>query len=349
MQFYDKKEKYLMRSEDEIIKQWNGRTDPLVSVICPAYNHEKYIHQAIESFLIQETDFPFEVILHDDASTDSTARIVNECKNKYPKIIQAILQEENQYSKGFKISPILLPYTKGKYIAFCEGDDYWTDTKKLQKQVKILDNNPELVICGHWCSNIDEKGSFLTKQSLTGEHCPEFFNIENALTGTPIHPNSWMYRRINWKDHKHYDLLTALPVGDDPMMLMLLSQGTGYCMKEYCSAYRLHAGGSWSSMAEYKKSLAVLQCNVGSLFFIPKRLFFKQLLNILSSTITTLIHLLYSSFIQCSFLPFIDIGRVISNQKILNWYFIGILICMGVCVFPIWLVWKLIRFTLKLF
>ena len=122
----------------------------LVSVICTAYNHEKYIKSALDGFVMQKTDFAFEAIVHDDASTDGTADIIREYAEKYPHIIKPILQTENQYSKNISITNgIILPRTQGKYIAFCEGDDFWTDENKLQLQVDFLENNPDYIACVH--------------------------------------------------------------------------------------------------------------------------------------------------------------------------------------------------------
>jgi len=106
---------------------------PLVSICCMTYNHEPYIRQCIEGFLIQKTSFSFEIIIHDDASSDKTADIVREYSMKYPTIIHPILQVENQFSKGVKIFQTYVQHRiKGKYIAFCEGDDYWIDPQKLE-------------------------------------------------------------------------------------------------------------------------------------------------------------------------------------------------------------------------
>ena len=116
----------------------------IISVCCLTYNHEKYIRECLEGFINQKTDFTFEVLIHDDASTDKTAEIVREYEVKYPEIIKPIYQSENQYSKGVSLSSAFnFPRAKGKYIAMCEGDDYWTDPYKLQKQVNFLENNKE--------------------------------------------------------------------------------------------------------------------------------------------------------------------------------------------------------------
>jgi glycosyltransferase involved in cell wall biosynthesis len=121
-----------------------GKSDPLVSVSCITYNHAKYIRGALEGFVLQKTDFPIEIIIHDDASSDGTADIIREYERKYPSLMNAIYQKENQFSRGKAISATFVwPRCRGKYIAICEGDDYWTDPLKLQKQVDVLEANPE--------------------------------------------------------------------------------------------------------------------------------------------------------------------------------------------------------------
>lgn len=120
----------------------------MVSIICNTYNHEKYIADALEGFVSQKTNFKFEVLIHDDASTDGTADIIRKYEKKYPEIIKPIYQTENQYSKGIKISFALqFPRAKGKYIAMCEGDDYWIDEYKLQKQVDYMETHPDCTFC----------------------------------------------------------------------------------------------------------------------------------------------------------------------------------------------------------
>jgi len=116
---------------------------PLVSIACTTYNHVNYIHNAIEGFLMQKTTFPFEIIIHDDASIDGTNQIIKEYELKHPNLIFPVYQKENQWSRGVKriLITFVFPNCKGKYVAFCEGDDYWTDPYKLQKQVDFLEEN----------------------------------------------------------------------------------------------------------------------------------------------------------------------------------------------------------------
>ncbi len=167
---------------------------PLVSVTCITYNHEHYIRKAIDGFLMQITNFPFEIIIHDDASTDRTAVIVQDYANQHPGLIRAILQEKNQYSKGVKpYSNIVIPKALGRYIAICEGDDYWVDPLKLQKQIDFLEANPDY---GLVCSDIkiiDKNNNkvsdypFYAKQKLQYKSGDVFFdllqgNFINTLT-----------------------------------------------------------------------------------------------------------------------------------------------------------------------
>ncbi|WP_262731443.1 glycosyltransferase family 2 protein, partial [Alloalcanivorax marinus] len=120
---------------------------PLVSVICHTFNHDRFIENALNAFLMQITKFPFEIIIHDDASTDDTANIVRRYAEKYPKIIRAIFQDENIFKKGLRPQMFSFPAASGKYIALCEGDDFWLDPNKLALQVMFLEANTDYSIC----------------------------------------------------------------------------------------------------------------------------------------------------------------------------------------------------------
>ena len=124
--------------------------DMMVSVLCTTYNHEKFIKDALDGILSQKTDFKYEVIVHDDASTDNTVNILHSYEREHPDCVKLILQTENQFRKGRKISSeYMFPLVQGKYIAFCEGDDYWIDEYKLQKQIDFLEKHPEYSMCMH--------------------------------------------------------------------------------------------------------------------------------------------------------------------------------------------------------
>ena len=119
----------------------------MVSICCLTYNHKNFIRKCIDGFISQKTTFQIEILIHDDASTDGTANIIKEYELKYPDLIKPIYQIENQYSKNMNISAMYqFPRVKGKYIAFCEGDDYWTDQYKLQRQVDFLEKNDTIAL-----------------------------------------------------------------------------------------------------------------------------------------------------------------------------------------------------------
>ena len=129
-----------------------------VSILCLAFNHEKYIRDTIEGFLLQKTTFPIEIIINEDCSTDDTAVIIHEYEKKYPEIIKPIYHKKNVYSQGININAeYMLPLATGKYVALCDGDDYWTDPYKLQKQYDAMEANPTCQMCLHRVKEINDK------------------------------------------------------------------------------------------------------------------------------------------------------------------------------------------------
>ena len=122
---------------------------PLVSICCAAYNHEEYMEETLKGFLMQECDFEYEILIHDDASTDKTAEIIRKYEKMYPNKIFPIYQTENQYSQGKKYSDLNYERVRGKYVAICEGDDCWIDKTKLSKQIKLMEENPTFGLCFH--------------------------------------------------------------------------------------------------------------------------------------------------------------------------------------------------------
>lgn len=138
-----------VQSEEVLLANSGGGADPVVSILCSTYNHERYIEKAIQGFLIQQTRFPFEILIHDDASTDGTADIVRKWHERYPTIIKPIFQSENQFSQGRRGFDLMLKRSRGRYIATCEGDDFWIKKDKLERQVSFLEANPDFVSTTH--------------------------------------------------------------------------------------------------------------------------------------------------------------------------------------------------------
>lgn len=151
----------------EIFAEVSKKVAPLVVIQCLVYNHEKYLRDALEGFVMQKTNFPFIVIVHDDASKDNSGLIIKEYAVKYPDMIYPIIEKENQYAKYksfegvFKVVDEATNLARGKYIAICEGDDCWTDPFKLQKQVDFMEANPDVALCFHNVDVVRETASKL--------------------------------------------------------------------------------------------------------------------------------------------------------------------------------------------
>ncbi|MGU9049888.1 glycosyltransferase family 2 protein [Clostridium perfringens] len=232
----------------------------MVTVGCITYNQEKYIAKTIESFLMQKVDFDYEIIIHDDASTDNTAKIIREYEKKYPNLIKGIYQTENQYSKGVITSQIVRKAAKGKYIAFCEGDDYWTDENKLKIQVDFLEKNKDYIAIGHWCDVIDKNDKINTEFNIADK----IFNFkkheyrlsdykENII---PAHMNTIMHRNIYLNNEYDYDKLYKASniVGDRTSYLILTLMGKIYIQHRKMSCYRYvtDEGSSYSAKTKGK-------------------------------------------------------------------------------------------------
>lgn len=230
------------RTEQEIVGEWRDGAPVLATVCCTTYNHEKFVRDAIESFLTQETDFPFEIIVHDDASTDGTAEIIREYADRYPRLIRPIIQAENQYSKGGLINPrFVFPKARGKYLALCEGDDYWTDARKLQKQVTFLENNPEYVITYSDCQPFGEHGPF--DADFGG--AKEDLSATALKKATPLFTLTTCFRNVIGEIP--LDLMSAR-YGDFVTWSLLGHHGKGKYLPDIKpAAYRVHDRGIHSS------------------------------------------------------------------------------------------------------
>jgi len=212
---------------------------PLVSICCTAYNHEKYIADAIESFLMQKTNFPIEIIIHDDASTDNTAEIIREYEKLHPKIIKPIYQKENQYSQGVKVSAeIVWAKVKGKYIALCEGDDFWTEPLKLQKQIDFIESQRDYVMCFHAVKVVD------TIKNPIGRHLGPYgkgskeYTIKENVIGGFVHVSSVVMKTELVKDGMPKWYLNSRH-GDFALALYLSAKGKTYYIDEEMSSHRV--------------------------------------------------------------------------------------------------------------
>lgn len=224
----------------------------MVSICCATYNHENYIIDAIEGFLMQETDFKFEILLHDDASTDKTADIIRSYEEKYPEIIKPIYQTVNQYSKGVKITQTFnYPRAKGKYIALCEGDDYWTDSKKLQIQFDCLEKNKDVVCCYHGDYILDDKG--LRKESRLSPQYQKSYTSYEMMAGYVVLPVTSFFRNLDVL--RNYPPEAKYVKNGDRFLFSILGQyGSGmYLPMIEPAVYRVHEGGIWSMKLEKQR------------------------------------------------------------------------------------------------
>lgn len=212
-------------------------TSILVTVCCLTYNHEKYIRDCLEGIVMQRVNFNYEILIHDDASTDNTQNIIKEYIQKYPNLFKAILQVDNQYSKG--ISPlrqILFPKVRGKYIALCEGDDYWTDANKLQKQVDFLEVNQEYgLVYTDLDIKFEDKNTFNRDVFKTGYKTVVTTFEEHLLNAGYIAPCTWLYRRefIHIVGNRNYVDSTF------PLALDIMACSKVYYMSDTTSVYRV--------------------------------------------------------------------------------------------------------------
>lgn len=212
-------------------------SEPVVSICSITYNHAPYIRQCLDGFLMQKTNFPFEIIINDDCSTDGTTEIIKEYAEKYPDLIKPIFHEENQYKKGVRgmFVKYVFPKAQGKYLALCEGDDYWIDPQKLQKQVDFLEAHPDYLLCG-------TNGLILWDN---GTNAPEYFNRnftsrelmpEDVIGKWPFPTASLMCRR------ELFALLDSFKCrtynGDIRIILVALANGRIWSLADITTVYR---------------------------------------------------------------------------------------------------------------
>lgn len=223
---------------------------PLVSICCITYNHAPFIKQCLDGFLMQKTTFPIEILIHDDASTDGTDDIIREYASAYPGVIFPLFEVENQYSKPGHKHMDLYNYerAKGKYIAYCEGDDYWTDPLKLQRQVNFLEAHEDYSVCWHryqrfyWQENTwkeDDCGKVLRPNEDGVE-----IDIATYLSGWYTQPLTMVFRKscfdFQWNNkYKFYR--------DEHEQYHLLTVGRGYLFGYIGGVYVIHGGGVYGA------------------------------------------------------------------------------------------------------
>lgn len=219
----------------------------MVSILMPTYNHVKYIGDAIEGVLSQKTEFGIELIIHDDASTDGTTKIVEEYARKNTQIIKLLKEDENQYCKGVFIFDQMLSHASGKYVALCEGDDYWIDEFKLAKQISFLETHHDYSMCIHnaWQQNEKTKEKTLINTFETEGSYPLEKQVICGLGSKFPATASYVYRMEYARSFPDEFKLNL--VGDYPIRVYNASKGNVYYFMEPMSVYRYLSNGSYMS------------------------------------------------------------------------------------------------------
>jgi len=242
---------------------------PLLSVIFITYNHEKYVKKALMSVLNQKTNFDFEVIVGEDCSTDSTREILTEIYNQYPDKVKLLFREKNLGRPTLNVYQTTME-CRGKYLAYLEGDDYWTDEYKLQKQVDFLESHPEYIACSHSCLLIDENDDEIVDEEhkkvadmyiWSGKFTFDDYKKKGKWAG---HYATIVSRNIYLENKYDYTILyKAHDFVDDGVILMfLLIQGDIFRMDETMSAWRYvrkKDGGNWNSLS-IKRNIVKEDC-----------------------------------------------------------------------------------------
>lgn len=230
------------RSEQDVMADWGNERHPLLSIVCLAYNHAPFIRETLDGFIRQETRFPFEVIVHDDASTDATAAIIGEYVARYPNLIKPIYQSENQYSLGVPFSTRLFGQARGRYIAYCEADDYWTDPRKLQIQVDFLEKNHDYVMTYHDAFKFNSQG-VVRSPDMQGKYRKDA-SARELMQARPISTLTVCFRNLV---HELPPELHGVEVLDICWWSLLGAHGKGKFIEEIKpAAYRVHEGGIFS-------------------------------------------------------------------------------------------------------
>ena len=224
----------------------------LVAIKCLVYNHEPYLRDCLEGFVMQQTNFPFVAIVHDDASTDGSAGIIRKYTEKYPHIFKPIYETQNQYSKHdgtlYKIMNEAIDATGAKYVAMCEGDDYWTDPLKLQKQVDFLEANLEYSMCCNatkWLFSDNR----IYDNFCNGHMIDDDLSTSEIIEGGGLYINlvSVIYRNVDFLDkYRKSNWWSRADVGDYPLCIALSLIGKIRYMSDVMCVYRFQHPGSWT-------------------------------------------------------------------------------------------------------
>ncbi len=236
------------KTEQNIMQNWKDENDKvLVSICCVTYNHESYISSALDGFLMQETTFPFEILIRDDCSTDNTAEIIQKYVKKYPAIIKPIFEKENQFSKGIRPMPILYKKAVGRYVALCEGDDYWTDPLKLQKQINLLTKYPESSMSIAYTDVYKNENNTLIYQDTFTGNGKTLQYFEDIVTKY-FHTSTYVLETQRILKILDYCEANGVTFSDTVLRYLLIVDGPFVLLPEVVSVYRITGHGIWTRL-----------------------------------------------------------------------------------------------------
>ncbi len=322
-----------------------NREVPLVSIVCPAYNHAKFISKALDGFIMQKTNFPFEIIVHDDASTDNTVAIVKEYEVKYPQLFSNIYQKENQFSIAIgNVSTITYHAARGKYIALCEGDDYWTDPLKLQKQVNALESNSDCSFCFTNVLKLTQKTGELVSVAIPNVTNGRIIFKSYIERGGYIPTLTVMFKTSCLPNPLPAFFMNAIKQ-DWLTFLLLLKKGDGIYLDEVMGVYRYHD----KSILMNTREVPLWKNNI-YLVENTRAYFYPEYQEVLTNAVSWhLVELAFSYLDEYDFIGFcrnIFKAAATGDRKDLSWY------RKNLARFVRWVWWRvkdLVKIFLKVF
>ena len=234
----------------------------MITVFLFSYNHSSFIEQAVDSILAQVTSFNFKIIICDDCSSDNTQSIIKKYKKNFPDKISLILRKKNLgYQKSILSA---LKESETKYAAILEGDDFWTEPNKLQRQVDFLENNPDVSLCTHWVKTKDESGKKTHEDAFSGQIYParmdKYFLFDpekpNSPQCTGYHLLSWVFKSEIIKKIPHW--IIHQRGFDDVFFVVLLQYGNCYCIPAFMGTYRINKSSSWAPLNDRIQSVSFI-------------------------------------------------------------------------------------------
>lgn len=307
-------------------------TDIMVSVVMQVYNHEEYIRQAIESVVSQKTDFKYELLIGEDKSTDGSLEIIREYEKKYPDIIRVFAREEN--IGAIKNGQNLRMNSKGKYLTHLEGDDYWKDELKLQKQIDFLEKNPEYIACAHRFHVVNRIGDIYEDRDFECQ-----FKQENPYTKEDMekgimlsHLNTIVFRNIFIDEKINTDFWTEFHhvAGDYTLNAILILNGKMYCLPEYMSCYRKVIdvdANSFSALQERKNTRDLLFRSVVELEEILQQTYKVECIGRKKNTFASAVFKWYRSKSKQDFKVVCNIIKMSKQRVKYTGWFLYLIVC----------------------